>query len=130
VLFGLLRDADDNVVGPDSVHYANLGVGETIGGPFEDTTGPALNNFIKFVAVFAFVTGGPGRLYDELPLKTWPYGFVSVFCSIGMVAFTKVGLNLCLQAVTRFIARQTEIRDYEEGNVEVEPDEDDDWEAA
>ncbi|CAE8677992.1 unnamed protein product [Polarella glacialis] len=36
VLFGLLRDADDNVVGPDSVHYANLGVGETIGGPFED----------------------------------------------------------------------------------------------
>ena len=27
--------------GPDSPHYANLGIGETIGGPFEDTTGPA-----------------------------------------------------------------------------------------
>ena len=40
VLFGLLRDKDGNVIGPDSPHYANLGIGETIGGPFEDTTGP------------------------------------------------------------------------------------------
>ena len=29
------------------------------GGPLEDLTGPALNNFIKFVAVVSFVTSEP-----------------------------------------------------------------------
>merc|ERR1712232_373542 len=38
ILIGRLLDADGRVVGPDSAHYAHLGVGEMIGGPFEDTT--------------------------------------------------------------------------------------------
>merc|ERR1712048_883740 len=88
VLFGLLRNPDGDVVGPDSFHYANLGVGESIGGPLEDTTGPAMNNFIKFVAVFAFVTGGPGALYDELPDKTWFLGIVPTVSALGMVVMS------------------------------------------
>merc|ERR1719181_375514 len=31
VLFGLLKDPQGDVVGPDSDHYANLGIGEQIG---------------------------------------------------------------------------------------------------
>merc|ERR1712084_213307 len=85
VLFGLLRDPQGEVVGPDSVHYQNLGVGESIGGPFEATTGPALNNFIKFVAVFAFVTGGPGAMYDELPDNTWHWGILCVFLNLLLI---------------------------------------------
>merc|ERR1712151_759214 len=48
ILFGLLKDTDGNPLGPDSHHFANLGIGEQIGGPFEDAAGPALNNFVKF----------------------------------------------------------------------------------
>merc|ERR1719428_1425944 len=68
VLFGLLKDPDGVTIGPDSPHYQNLGVGQNIGGPFEDTTGPALNNFIKFVAVFAFITE---EFYQPDPTRTW-----------------------------------------------------------
>eukprot|EP00439_Symbiodinium_sp_Y106_P019086 s3113_g2.t1 len=115
VLFGLLRDKDGNVIGPDSPHYANLGIGETIGGPFEDTTGPAMNNFIKFVAVFAFVTGGPGRLYDELPDNTWPYGFASVVGSLSLVFFSRVGLDLLLRGVGSVLRSRRKMQAYEEG---------------
>merc|ERR1711988_400324 len=56
ILFGMMKDEDGKLVGPDSETYETLGIGEQIGGPLEDLTGPALNNFIKFVAVFSFVT--------------------------------------------------------------------------
>ena len=78
-------------MGPDSQEYENLGVGEMIGGPFEDTTGPALNNFIKFVAVFALVTEG---LYDEEPTNTWQFGFACIFGSLLLIGFSKFGLTL------------------------------------
>eukprot|EP00933_Yihiella_yeosuensis_P044219 TRINITY_DN39326_c0_g1_i1.p1 TRINITY_DN39326_c0_g1~~TRINITY_DN39326_c0_g1_i1.p1 ORF type:complete len:271 (+),score=48.51 TRINITY_DN39326_c0_g1_i1:102-914(+) len=126
VLFGLLRDPDGNVIGPNSVHYANLGVGETIGGPLEDTTGPAMNNFIKFVAVFAFVTGGPGRLYDEVPTKTWPYGFACTFGAIFLIVFSKFGLSLILRWIAEYKAQQKINRAFEEGEeIDLEMDEDD-----
>ncbi|CAK9033686.1 unnamed protein product [Durusdinium trenchii] len=127
VLFGLLRDKDGNVIGPDSPHYANLGIGETIGGPFEDTTGPAMNNFIKFVAVFAFVTGGPGRLYDELPTNTWPFGFASVVGSLSLVFFSRVGLDLLLKGLGSFLQRRKKMQAYEEGE-EPPPEEKDEFE--
>ncbi|CAE7540253.1 hppA [Symbiodinium natans] len=130
VLFGLLRDKDGNVIGPDSPHYANLGIGETIGGPFEDTTGPAMNNFIKFVAVFAFVTGGPGRLYDELPDNTWPYGFASVVGSVSLVFFSRVGLDLLLRGVGSVLRSRRKMQAYEEGEgLPQEDDDDDDFDA-
>eukprot|EP00913_Durusdinium_trenchii_P020886 g19624.t1 len=110
VLFGLLRDKDGNVIGPDSPHYANLGIGETIGGPFEDTTGPAMNNFIKFV------TGGPGRLYDELPTNTWPFGFASVVGSLSLVFFSRVGLDLLLKGLGSFLQRRKKMQAYEDGD--------------
>eukprot|EP00931_Biecheleriopsis_adriatica_P087126 TRINITY_DN61636_c0_g1_i1.p1 TRINITY_DN61636_c0_g1~~TRINITY_DN61636_c0_g1_i1.p1 ORF type:complete len:890 (-),score=181.80 TRINITY_DN61636_c0_g1_i1:36-2705(-) len=122
VLFGLLRDKDGSVIGPNSPHYANLGVGETIGGPFEDTTGPALNNFIKFVAVFAFITGGPGKLYDELPNATFPFGFVTVFGSLLLIFFAKVGLNMLLRFVGQIIAQRARQQAYEEGDEHQEDD--------
>jgi len=37
------------------------------GGPLEDLTGPALNNFIKFVAVVSFVTSEPRKNKANLP---------------------------------------------------------------
>jgi len=126
VLFGLLKDVDGNPLGPDSHHYANLGIGEQIGGPFSSTTGPALNNFIKFVAVFAFVTGGPGAMYDEEPTNTWFMGFISVMTSISMVFFTKVGLRLILRSVKMVMERRRKLQAYEEGDVHVEEAEDED----
>lgn len=130
VLFGLLRDKDGNVIGPDSPHYANLGIGETIGGPFEDTTGPAMNNFIKFVAVFAFVTGGPGRLYDELPDNTWPYGFASLVGSLSLVFFSRVGLDLLLRGVGSVLRSRRKMQAYEEGEeMPPEGEDDDDFDA-
>lgn len=115
VLFGLLRGVDGEIIGPDSVHNRNLLLGESIGGPMEDTTGPAMNNFIKLVAVFAFVTGGPGALYDEVPAKTWPFGFIVIMCSTSMVAFSRVGLQMVLRAVKEEVKRRKRKKAFEEG---------------
>merc|ERR1711874_633943 len=100
VLFGLLKNPQGEVVGPDSVHYVNLGVGESIGGPFEATTGPALNNFIKFVAVFAFVTE---KLYEETPEQTFVYGFACILGSLVLIGFSRFGLTLALNCITTFL---------------------------
>jgi len=125
VLFGLLRNPDGDVVGPDSFHYANLGVGESIGGPLEDTTGPAMNNFIKFVAVFAFVTGGPGALYDELPNDTWFLGFLCVIGSLSLIFFSKVGLTLLMQLLADLRKRRLRQKAFEEGDADMKMDDDD-----
>jgi len=118
VLFGLLKDADGEVVGPDSVHNRNLLIGESIGGPMEDTTGPAMNNFIKFVAVFAFVTGGPAGLYDEEPNNTWPFGLLAIVLSGGFVVFSKVGLTLVLRILSQIMRRRKKRQAYENGEEE------------
>merc|ERR1719221_884849 len=91
ILFGLLKDSEGRVVGPDSPHFAYLGVGEMIGGPFEDTAGPALNNFVKLVAVFAFVTES---LYNPTPENTWHLGFAVVFVSLALIVTFKFGLSI------------------------------------
>jgi len=130
VLFGLLRDKDGTVIGPDSPHYENLGIGESIGGPFEATTGPALNNFIKFVAVFAFVTGGPGAMYNETPEETWPYGVVVVFSSVSLVYFSKKGLNLLLHAMAQMAKRRRRRQAFEEEGKEDDEESEDDALAA
>jgi len=119
VLFGLLKVPDGEggmqVMGPSSFHYQNLGIGEQIGGPFEDTTGPAMNNFIKFVAVFAFVTGGSGQLYNEEPDSTYMAGFAVVAGSLTLIIFSRFGLNLILNFVTKIMKEQRKRRAYEEG---------------
>jgi len=117
VLFGLLKNPEGEVIGPDSVHNRNLLVGESIGGPMEDTTGPAMNNFIKFVAVFAFVTGGPAGLYDEEPTRTWPLGFVVILFSGLLIAFSRVGLVLVLRFVNKLVQRRRAQQAYEEGDI-------------
>merc|ERR1719198_2798023 len=124
ILFGLLRDKDGSVIGPDSPHYDNLGVGEMIGGPFEDTTGPALNNFAKFVGVFALVTEA---LYDPEPTNTWMYGFGVVAGSLFLIGFSKFGLTLALNCINNFL-RQRQLHralasdDEEEEEEEDEPE--------
>ena len=70
----LCQAADGTAIGPDSAQYGYLGVGrawsirkssasncfgeswagEMIGGPLEDTSGPALNNFVKPLGIIAF----------------------------------------------------------------------------
>jgi len=126
VLFGLLKDNEGKPLGPDSNHYANLGVGEQIGGPFSETTGPALNNFIKFVAVFAFVTGGPGAMYDEEPDQTFYLGFLTSIGAIAMVAFSKVGLTLLLRTVKLVMEKRKKQQAYEEGDVAIDAEEEED----
>lgn len=126
ILFGLLRDRDGRTVGPDSVHYENLGIGESIGGPFEATTGPALNNFIKFVAVFAFITGGEGAMYSETPENTWYLGLVTLAGSISLVALSKYGLRLLLGVLGTMEERRKRKNAFNEGNTLQEELEDDD----
>merc|ERR1719401_1946180 len=127
ILFGLLKDAQGNVIGPDSQHYAHLGVGEMIGGPFEDTTGPALNNFIKFVAVFAFVTES---LYYPTPEKTWMYGFFVILGSLVLIGFSKFGLTLALNCITSFLKQRQLQEAQDELEEELEEGEDDDYDEG
>merc|ERR1719188_2236418 len=122
----MLKDANGQTVGPDSPQYENIGVGVMIGGPFEDTTGPALNNFIKFVAVFALVTEG---LYEETSVNTWPYGFACIGGSLALIAFSKFGLTLALNCITSFLRqRQLQQAQDEEEDDEEEDEEDDEEE--
>eukprot|EP00930_Biecheleria_cincta_P005412 TRINITY_DN106340_c0_g1_i1.p1 TRINITY_DN106340_c0_g1~~TRINITY_DN106340_c0_g1_i1.p1 ORF type:complete len:910 (+),score=126.35 TRINITY_DN106340_c0_g1_i1:192-2921(+) len=103
ILYGLLKDKEGNSIGPDSEQFQHLGVGTMIGGPFEDTSGPALNNFIKFFGVFAFVTE---NLYNPTPEETWQYGFMCLFGSLFLVAFSRFGLSLLLNCVTSFMKQR------------------------
>jgi hypothetical protein len=123
ILFGYLKDSSGSVIGPESPHYENLGVGEMIGGPFEDTTGPALNNFIKFVAVFAFVTE---NMYEPVPVTTIPYGFMSIAGSLFLVAFSRFGLTLALNCITSFLKQ----RQLQRAMEEADSDEDDEFDDA
>jgi len=126
ILFGLLKDKDGSVIGPDSPHYENLGVGEMIGGPFEDTTGPALNNFVKFVAVFALVTEA---LYDPEPGDTFFYGFAVVAGSLMLIGFSKFGLTLALNCINNFL-RQRQLHRALASEDEEEEDDDEDEAGA
>merc|ERR1711920_664138 len=96
-----------------------------IGGPFEDTTGPALNNFIKFVAVFALVTEG---LYEETPTNTWQYGFACIAGSLILIAFSRFGLTLVLNCVTNFLRQRQLQQAREEQDEEIDEEEDEDEE--
>jgi len=112
VLFGMLKDKKGKVLGPDSQEYETLGIGEQIGGPLEDLTGPALNNFIKFVAVVTFVTSD---IYEETPENTWMWGLVQVFLNFGLISFFKFGLARAVEFIERTIRARQEAIDYEEG---------------
>jgi len=103
VLFGHLKGPDGRSVGPDSLQYEHLGVGELIGGPLEDTTGPALNNFIKLVGVFAFVTD---NLYDTTPEETWQFGAFVLVGSLSLVFVSRWLLACVLGCVTNYIERR------------------------
>jgi len=119
ILYGFLKE-NGAVVGPDSKHYQFLGVGAMIGGPFEDTTGPALNNFIKFVAVFALVTES---LYEEEPDNTWPYGCACIAVSLFLIVAFKFGLTLVLNCVSSFLRHRQRQGIAEDQEEEVEADE-------
>jgi len=112
VLFGMLKDKQGEVVGTNSQQYDTLGIGEQVGGPLEDLTGPALNNFIKFVAVVGFVTSD---LYDEFPDNTWILGIGQVFLNFGLVSFFKFGLAEAVRRFESFLRSRREAIEYEEG---------------
>ena len=111
VLFGMLQK-DGVVIGAESETYDTLGIGEQIGGPLEDLTGPALNNFIKFVAVVSFVTSD---LYDEFPTETWLWGLGQVAINFSLVSFFKFGLAKTIEAIEDFFRRRREAVEFEEG---------------
>ena len=108
--------------GPSSPQYENLGIGQQIGGPLQECTGPALNNFIKFVTVFAFMSEG---IYDVKPdvREAWR-GVLVILASIGMILFSQVGLTLIIDFVTSIMKRRAKMRAFEEGE-EVDDDDED-----
>jgi len=114
ILFGMLRDDDGNQIGAESEVYDTLGIGEQIGGPLEDLTGPALNNFIKFVALTAYVTS---NLYELMPYNTWPWGFVQIAINFALVSFFKWGLALTVREIEKLLKERRERIEYEEGTV-------------
>jgi len=124
ILFGFLKDSSGAVISPDSPHYQNLGVGELVGGPFEDTTGPALNNFIKFVAVFAFVTE---KLYLPVPQEdTWIKGLATVVGSVFLIVVSKFGLSIALSCIASFLKqRRLQQSEGDEGEEEEDLEGDD-----
>lgn len=103
VLFGRLKDAEGEAVGPDSAQYGHLGVGEMIGGPLEDVSGPALNNFVKLVAVFAFITSS---LYEEDPETTWAFGLIALFGSFILLALARCILSCILDCLTKYMEKR------------------------
>jgi len=112
ILFGMLRNEQGELVGPESEVYDTLGIGEQIGGPLEDLAGPALNNFIKFVAVVSFATNG---LYDETPDETWPWGIAQIFINFSLTAFLRFGLSKSIAQIDDFFQRRRKALEYEEG---------------
>jgi len=112
ILFGMFRDEKGNIIGAESEMYDTLGIGEQIGGPLEDLSGPGLNNFIKFIAVSSFVTSG---LYDQTPGKTWHWGLLQIVLNFVMVSFFKWGLRWAMNEIEDLIKRRREQVEYEEG---------------
>lgn len=112
ILFGMLKDKQGNPVGPQDEVYDILGIGEQIGGPLEDLTGPALNNFIKFIAVMSFVTSD---LYDEFPFESWYWGMVQVVVNGTLIITFKFGIQKAIDQLQSFIRRRKEALDFEEG---------------
>jgi len=112
ILFGLLDDDKGQSVGVDSEQYAALGIGEQIGGPLEDLVGPALNNFVKLLAVTAFVTVD---MYDLTPERRWPLGLAFLAGSTVVVVGLKFGLQVAIDFLKAVNARLRAKREREEG---------------
>lgn len=113
ILFGMLKDADGMSIGAESEIYDTLEIGEQIGGPLEDLTGPALNNFIKFVAITSFVTS---NMYDLLPYNTWHMGIVQLVVNGATITFLKFGLKKLIEGIEAFHRARKEALEYEEGS--------------
>eukprot|EP00913_Durusdinium_trenchii_P004682 g4347.t1 len=108
VLFGRLKDR--RAVGPDSAQYGHLGVGEMIGGPLEDVSGPALNNFVKLVAGpwidVADVHFTTRLTEEEDPETTWAFGLIALFGSFILLALARCILSCILDCLTKYMEKR------------------------
>jgi len=114
ILFGMLKDKQGNIVGAESEVYDTLGIGEQIGGPLEDLSGPALNNFIKFISLVCFITSS---VYDMSPAKSWPWGFLQIAINFMLVSFFKWGLGRTMNFIEDLFRKRRERIEYEEGTL-------------
>jgi len=112
VLMGGILDAQGKPLGADSAEYATLSHAGKLGAPLGDLSGPALNNFVKLVAVSAFVTNAQ---YDMTPENTWYIGVIFLLSTLGAIGFFKFGLSITERAISRSIQGRRERVEWEEG---------------
>jgi len=52
---GLLKDSNGKVLGKGTEEHKSAVIGDTIGDPLKDTSGPSLNILMKLMAIFSLV---------------------------------------------------------------------------
>merc|ERR1712046_479221 len=71
-----VMDENDNKIGVQKTYEATV-IGDTVGDPFKDTSGPALNILLKLMAVVALVMST--YFQDEKDWKQWYIAIVPLF---------------------------------------------------
>lgn len=112
ILFGMLRDESGKPVGAESQAYEILGVGEQVGGPMEDLSGPALGNFVKSLVVTSYLTS---HYYDEFPTETWIWGCLQVAVNVIIATFSRFGVNWIIKQINGILRRRREAIQEDEG---------------
>ena len=52
---GLMKDEDGNIIRKGSMEHQAAVIGDTVGDPLKDTSGPSLNILIKLMAILSLV---------------------------------------------------------------------------
>jgi len=92
--------------------HKNVVAGDTVGDPFKDTSGPALNCLIKLMTLFAFVfaTVFPKSVTSKDYKDKWFISLIILAAGIGLMLFVQFGFEK-----KQDLMDQIEIEEYEAG---------------